>query len=126
MADFIEATAASVGWIFIRRLSGASSPAQGVLGQLWGYQREGFARRFFENWRAALKWQRLQPYEKFADMIDRHWDGIAAYCKPENKVSLGFVEGLNNKIRVFQRRAYGLRDQEYFRLKVLTCMLPPL
>jgi hypothetical protein len=37
-------------------------------------------------------------------------DGIAAYCKPENKVSLGFVEGLNNKIRVFQRRAYGLRD----------------
>jgi hypothetical protein len=33
-------------------------------------------------------------------MIDRHWDGIVAYCKPENKVSLGFVEGLNNKIRV--------------------------
>ena len=56
-------------------------------------------------------------------MIDRHWDGIAAYCKPENKVALGFVEGLNNKIRVFQRRAYGLRDQEYLRLKVLTCML---
>jgi transposase len=95
-------------------------------GQLWSYQREGFARRFFENWRAALKWQRLKPYEKFAAMIDRHWDGIAAYCKPENKVSLGFVEGLNNKIRVFQRRAYGLRDQEYLRLKVLTCMLPPL
>jgi hypothetical protein len=39
-------------------------------------------------------------------MIDRHWDGIAAYCKPENKVALGFVEGLNNKIRVIQRRAY--------------------
>jgi hypothetical protein len=37
----------------------------------------------------------------------------------------GFVEGLNNKIRVFQRRAYGLRDEEYLRLKVLTCMLPP-
>ena len=57
-------------------------------------------------------------------MIDRHWDGIAAYCKPENKVSLGFVEGLNNKIRVIQRRAYGLRDEEYLRLKILTCMLP--
>ena len=42
-------------------------------------------------------------------MIDRHWDGIAAYCRLENKVSLGFVEGLNNKIRVIQRRAYGLR-----------------
>ena len=95
-------------------------------GQLWSYEREGWARRFFENWRASLKWQRLKPYEKFAEMIDRHWDGIAAYCKPENKVALGFVEGLNNKIRVIQRRAYGLRDEEYLRLKILTCMLPAL
>lgn len=95
-------------------------------GQLWDYQKEGWARRFFENWRAALKWQRLKPYEKFAQMIETHWDGIAAFCKPENKVSLGFVEGLNNKIRVIQRRAYGLRDEEYLRLKVLTCMLPTL
>jgi transposase len=95
-------------------------------GQLWDYEREGWARRFFENWRASLKWQRLEPYDKFAKMIDRHWDGIAAYCKPENKVSLGFVEGLNNKIRVIQRRAYGLRDEEYLRLKILTCMLPAI
>jgi transposase len=95
-------------------------------GQLWSYEREGWARRFFENWRASLKWQRLTPYEKFAQRIERHWDGIAAYCKPENKGALGFVEGLNNKIRVIQRRAYGLRDEEYLRLKILTCMLPPL
>lgn len=95
-------------------------------GQLWDYQSEAWARRFFENWKASLKWQRLKPYEKFAEMIERHWDGIAAYCKPENKVSLGFVEGLNNKIRVIQRRAYGLRDEEYLRLKILTSMLPAL
>jgi transposase len=68
----------------------------------------------------------LKPYENFAEMIDTHWDGIAAYCKPENKVPLGFVEGLNNKIRVIQRRAYGLRDEEYLRLKVLSCMLPEI
>jgi len=97
-----------------------------AFGQLWDYGREGWARRFFENWRVGLKWQRLGPYERFADLIDRHWDGIAAYCKPQNKVSLGFVEGLNNKIRVLQRRAYGLRDEEYLSLKVLTCMLPAL
>jgi transposase len=95
-------------------------------GQLWSYEREGWARRFFDNWRSSLKWQRLGPYEKFAAMIDRHWDGIAAYCRPENKVSLGFVEGLNNKIRVIQRRAYGLPDENYLRLKILTCMLPAL
>jgi transposase len=94
--------------------------------QLWSYKHEAWARRFFDNWQASLKWQRLKPYEKFADMIDSHWDGIAAYCKPQNKVSLGFVEGLNNKIRVIQRRAYGFRDEEYLRLKILTCMLPML
>ena len=37
---------------------------------------------------------------------------------------LGFVVGLNNKIRVIQRRAYGRRDEDYLRLKVLTCNLP--
>jgi len=95
-------------------------------GQLWEYQTKGWARRFFENWKASLKWQRLKPFEEFAEMIERHWDGIAAYATPENKVSLGFVEGFNNKIRVIQRRAYGLRDEEYLRLKVLTCMLKPI
>jgi len=50
----------------------------------------------------------------------------AAYCKEKNLVSLGFVEGPNNKIRGFQRSAYGLKDQEYLQLKVLTYMLPKL
>lgn len=92
-------------------------------GQLWSYHSETWARKFFDNWKASLKWRRLESFEKFAAMVERNWDGIAAYCKPENKVALGFVEGLNNKIRVIQRRAYGLRDEEYLRLKILTCML---
>jgi len=95
-------------------------------GQLWEYKKEGWARRFFDNWCAALKWQRLKPYEEFAQMIESHWEGIVAFSQWEEKVSLGFVEGLNNKIRVIQRRAYGLRDEEYLRLKVLTCTLPAL
>lgn len=38
-------------------------------------------------------------------MIDRHRDGLAAYCKLDNKSSLGFVESLNNKIRVIHPQA---------------------
>jgi len=95
-------------------------------GQLWDYRRESSARAFFERWRESLKWQRLKPYEKFAQMIDRHWDGIAAYCNPDNKVSLGLVEGLNNKIKVLQRRAYGYRDEDYLKLKIVAAFLPPL
>ena len=94
--------------------------------QLWSYSNATEARAFFDNWRAQLQGQDLVPYEKFAAMIERHWDGIAAYCNPENKVALGFVEGLNNKIRVIQRRSYGLRDEEYLALKILTSSLPGL
>jgi transposase len=92
-------------------------------GQLWDYNSETWARKFFENWEKSLKWQRLKPYEKFCGLIERHWDGLAAYCNPENKVSVGYVEGLNNKIRVIQRRAYGFRDEKYLRLKILTSTL---
>ena len=95
--------------------------------QLWDYRTEAGARRFFDNWRDALKWQRLKPFEKFAEMVESHWHGIASFCRPENKaVPLGFVEGLNNKIRALQQRAYGFRDQEYLRLKILTSTLKPI
>jgi transposase len=38
----------------------------------------------------------------------------------------GFVEGVNNTIRVTQRRCYGLVDEEPLRLKVLIGMLDPI
>lgn len=95
-------------------------------GQLWDYETEGWARRFFKRWRDALKWQRLDPYVKFVKMIERHWEGIVSYCRPENKFSLGMVEGLNTKIGVLQRRAYGYRDEDYLKLKIIAAFLPPL
>jgi transposase len=96
-------------------------------GQLWDYRTEAGARAFFDRWKASLRWQRLGPFERFAALVERHWDGIASFCRPENKsVPLGFVEGMNNKLRVIQRKSYGLRDEEYVRLKVLTCCLKPI
>jgi transposase len=91
--------------------------------QLWDYNNPTWALKFFENWKAQLKWQRLKPFEQFAAIIDRHWDGIVSYCHPENKVSLGFMEGLNNKIRVIQRRAYGIKNKKYLQLKVLSSFI---
>jgi transposase len=92
-------------------------------GQLWDYNNPAWARKFFVNWKSQLRWQRLKPFEKFAAMIERHWDGIISYCHSDHKVSLGFMEGLNNKIRVIQRRAYGIKDQEYLMLKVITSFI---
>ena len=110
-------------WAVNRRLNVAYLLKESFA-QLWQYNSERWALKFFENWKASLKWQRLKPLQKFCPLIERHWEGIAAHCRAENKVPLGFVEGLNNKIRVIQRRAYGLHDENYLRLKILTCMLP--
>lgn len=95
-------------------------------GQLWDCTIPEEAEQFFLQWKESLRWQRLPSYQKFARMIERHWDGIVSFCDPKNKVPLGFVEGFNNKIRSLQKRAYGFRDETYFRLKILAANLPKL
>jgi len=92
-------------------------------GQLWDYGNPTWARKFFDNGKAQLRWQRLTSFEKFADLIEKHGDGIISDCHPDHKASLGFMEGLNNKIRLIQRRAYGIKDQEYLMLKVITSFI---
>jgi len=64
-------------------------------GQLWSSTYKGAAKRFWENWKEQLKWQRREPYKKFANMIDNHIDGILGYC--DKKVSIGYIEGTNLK-----------------------------
>jgi len=95
-------------------------------GPLWDDKTARGARAFFERWKDGLKWKRLKPDKKFATMVEKHWNAIASYRHPDNKVSLGLVEGINNKIRVVQRRAYGYRDEEYLKLKIIASFLPPL
>lgn len=93
-------------------------------GQLWDYNNPTWACKFFDNWKSQLRWSRLKPFEDFVALVERHWDGIISYCQPDHKVSLGFMEGLNNKIRVSQRRAFGIRDMKYLKLKVITSFIP--
>src|SRR3546814_10561214 len=56
--------------------------------QLWSYRTERGARAFFERWKQSLRWQRLEPYQKFVRMIERHWHGIAAYRSEEHTSEL--------------------------------------
>lgn len=92
--------------------------------RLRDYQYEDWARKFYENWKASLKWQRRKPNKTFAGMIARHRDGMAVSCISENKVLPRFAAGLNKHLPVIQRRAYDLRDDEYQRRNAPTC-LPP-
>jgi len=55
--------------------------------------------------------------EKFGKMLVKNTDKILAYYD-FNKMSSGPMEGTNNKIKTLQKRAYGYRDMEFFKLKV--------
>ncbi len=84
---------------------------------MWSYTSKTWAMKFWNNWKEQLKWSRLTPYKKFAKMIDRHMDGILSYC--EVKLPLGYIEAANLKAKNIIRRAYGYRDREYMKLKII-------
>jgi len=89
---------------------------------LWSYKSRTWAIKFFQGWVAQLKWSRLKPYKRFARMIERHLDGILACC--DKQVSLGYIEACNLKARNVIRQAYGYRDKEYMKLKVIQVCTP--
>jgi len=86
-------------------------------GHLWASRSKTWARKFFARWVEQLKWSRLEPYHKFARMVESHLEGILAYC--DKRVSLGYIEGSNLKARNIIRRAYRYWDKEYLKLKLI-------
>ena len=91
-------------------------------GHLWSYSSKTWATKFFRHWVEQLKWSRLKPYFQFAEMIETHLDGILNYC--DKRVSLGFIESANLKARNVIRMAYGFRDKEYMKLKIIQTCTP--
>ena len=49
--------------------------------------------------------------------LEKHREGLLAYYR--FPISTGPLEGTNNKIKTMKRQAYGFRDQEFFKLKIL-------
>lgn len=76
--------------------------------------REGWRR-----WRAWLRHAResgLAPLQRFARNLQRYARGILASARFHMHTSL--LEGVNNRIKVIKRMAYGFRDSDYFFLKI--------
>ncbi len=71
--------------------------------------------RYFQSWMNQLRWQRLVPFEKLAEMLLDHLDGILNYCRM--KVPLGVVEAINGNIKTLLRRGRGYKNLRYLLLK---------
>ena len=85
------------------------------LDRLWSYTYEGAGLRYLNAWIDQLRWQRLRPFQKLAEMLLRHQEGILYYCR--TKVPFGVVEAVNGNIKALLRRGRGYRNLDYLLLK---------
>lgn len=86
------------------------------LKQLWTYGHVGFARRFWNQWYSRAIRSRIEPLKTFARKLKAYLHGILSHCRYPLNTSV--LEGINNKIKVIKRMAYGFRDDAYFFLKI--------
>lgn len=86
------------------------------LKHLWSYRSEGWARRSWDDWRRKAVRSRIKPLATFAKRLTPFVEGILAHARWPLHTSL--LEGINNKIKVIKRMAYGFRDDAYFFLKI--------
>jgi transposase len=85
------------------------------LAGLWDFIYEGAMLRYLQSWIDQLRWQRLAPMEKLANMLLNHLEGILNYCR--TKIPMGVVEAVNGNIKALLRRGRGYRDLNYLLLK---------
>ena len=85
------------------------------LDRLWTYTYEGAMLRYLQSWIDQLRWQRLTPFQKLAQMLLDHLEGILNYCRV--KPPLGVVEAVNGNIKMLMRRGRGYTNLHYLLLK---------
>lgn len=85
------------------------------LDRLWNYRYEGAMIRYFRSWMDQLRWQRLRPFQKLAQTLIDHLEGILNYCTV--KPPLGVVEAINGNIKSLLRRGRGYKNLRYLLLK---------
>lgn len=87
-----------------------------ALKKLWDYKYPRAALKWFEGWYRNAIYSRIEPLKTFARSLKHRFDGVIAHCN--HPISSGVLEGVNNKVKVIKRLAYGFRDQDYFFLKI--------
>jgi transposase len=88
------------------------------LRQLWSWTEKRTAAWHLQSWIAMARTSGINMLEKFATTLEEHFEGILAYFDYDC-LSTGPLEGTNNKIKTMQRKSYGYRDMEFFKLKIM-------
>jgi len=86
------------------------------LKRVWEYKHPAWARKALDQWCALAHASGIPALATFARNLCRHEKGIVNHCR--YPIHTGRLEGINNKIKVIKRQAYGFRDDAYFILKI--------
>jgi len=84
------------------------------LKKLWQYRYPKCAESFLGQWSAIARESTIRPVIAFAKTLRRYAYGIINHCR--FPIHTSRMEGINNKIKVIKRKAYGFHDIEYFSL----------
>jgi transposase len=87
------------------------------LNEVWEQDDEQSAQALLMDWILYAESTGIRMLKNFAKTLRFHAMGILAYY--DHPISTGPLEGTNNKIKTMKRQAYGFRDREFFRLKIL-------
>jgi transposase len=87
------------------------------LRQFWDQPGKTFAGAFLTDWTRRAEASGIRMLQAMAKTLESHREGLLAYY--DYRISTGPLEGTNNKIKTMKRQAYGFRDLEFFKLKIL-------
>ena len=86
------------------------------LKHIWTYRSRTWAEKAFNQWCDLARSLKIRSVNTFVKMLERHRYGIINHC--DYPIHTGKIEGVNNKIKVIKRKAYGFHDLRYFTLKI--------
>jgi transposase len=87
------------------------------LRQFWEQPGKAFATVFLDGWIKRAEASGIKMLQGMAKTLAAHRSGLLAYH--DVMITSGPMEGTNNKIKTMKRQAYGFRDKEFFKLKIL-------
>ena len=87
------------------------------LRQFWKQTNKMTATAFLESWIRRARGSDVRILKQLANTLASHKSGLLNYY--DYAISTGPLEGTNNKIKTMQRQAYGFRDMEFFKLKIM-------
>ena len=86
------------------------------LRQIWMQPVKSMGEDVFDDWVRQAEESKIPQLQKMAVTMRAYKTGILAWY--DCHLSTGKVEGINNKIKVMKRNAYGFRDDKYFTLRL--------